>query len=285
MLLSGLSFAMMGASVKFAGDLPLAVKVFFRNLVTLGITSVVAASLHQNPFSRTPHLKLLALRSVAGLGGVFLYFLALGEMNLADASLLNKTSPFFVAALAALFLGEKLTRTVVVALLVAFLGAMLVIKPSFDAEALPAFAGLGSGLCAAVAYTTVRGLKGKVSPNRIIFTFSLISCAATLPFLIASPPAPDGTQWLALLGPGIFAAGGQYGLTIAYHHARAARISIFSYFHVLFALLVGYLFFGERPDLLSILGGALIVVAAVATQSRPRIPEAVLQSGTPQSRG
>lgn len=275
MLLSGLSFAMMGASVKFAGDLPLAVKVFFRNLVTLGITGIMAAGLRENPLGPTRYLKLLVLRSVAGLIGVFLYFLALGEMNLADASLLNKTSPFFVAAFAALFLGEKLTRTVVIALVVAFVGAMLVIKPSFDAAALPAFAGLGSGLCAGVAYTTVRGLKGKVSPTRIIFTFSMISCAAMLPFLIATPPSPTSEQWLALIGTGIFAAGGQYGLTFAYHYARAARISIFSYLHVLFALLVGYLFWGERPDLLSILGGVLIVAAAVATQSRPRIPEAV----------
>jgi drug/metabolite transporter (DMT)-like permease len=275
MILSGICFALMGASVKFSGDLPLAVKVFFRNLVTLGITSAVALSLRQNPFGPTPHLKLLLLRSFAGLLGVFLYFLALGRMNLADASLLNKTSPFFVAGFAALFLGEKLNRTVVIALVVAFIGSMLVIKPSFDADALPAFAGLGSGMFAGVAYTVVRGLKGKASPNRIIFYFSLISCAATLPFLIASPPSPTRGQWLALIGTGIFAAGGQYGLTIAYHHARAARISIFSYLHVLFALLVGFLLWGERPDLLSWIGGAMIVCAAVASQSRPRLPATV----------
>ena len=228
MVLSGLCFAMMGAAVKLSGDLPLPTKVFFRNLVTLGITSAVAIGLRQNPFGPTSHLKWLLLRSVSGLLGVFLYFLALDRMNLADASLLNKTSPFFVAVFAVLFLGEKLNRIVVVSLVVAFFGAMLVIKPSFDASMLPALAGLGSGMFAGVAYTIVRGLKGRVSPNRIIFYFSLVSCTATLPFLVAAPPSPDRGQWFALIGTGIFAAGGQYGLTYAYHYARATRISIFT---------------------------------------------------------
>ncbi len=288
MVLSGLCFAMMGAAVKLSGDLPLPTKVFFRNLVTLGITSAVAIGLRQNPFGAAAHLKWLLLRSVSGLLGVFLYFLALGQMNLADASLLNKTSPFFVAVFAVLFLGEKLNRTVVVSLVVAFLGAMLVIKPPFDASMLPALAGLGSGLFAGVAYTIVRGLKGRVNPNRIIFYFSLVSCTATLPFLIAAPPSPDRGQWLALIGTGIFAAGGQYGLTYAYHYARASRISIFTYLHVLFALGVGFLIWGERPDVLSWIGGGMIVGAALASQRRPRghraaIPEA-LTSTTPAGR-
>ena len=106
-------------------------------------------------------------------------------------------------------------------------------------------------------------MKGRVSPNRIIFTFSLVSCLATAPFLVVHPPAPTVAQWVALLGTGIFAAGGQYGLTFAYHHARASRISVFTYLHVLFALVVGFVVWGERPDLASIVGGLLIVGAAV----------------------
>jgi drug/metabolite transporter (DMT)-like permease len=262
MIFSGLSFALMGAAVKFSGELPLSTKVFFRNLVTLGITSFVAVRMRENPFRRTPHLAGLLVRSICGLVGVYLYFLALGRMNLADASLLNKTSPFFVAGFAVLILKERLNRTVITALLVAFIGAILVIKPRFDVSALPALAGLGSGMCAGMAYTMVRLLKGRVSPNRIIFTFSLISTAVTLPFLILTPPHADTGQWLALILTGVFAAGGQYGLTFAYHHAPASRISIFTYLHVLFALLAGFALFGERPDVASVLGGAMIVFAA-----------------------
>jgi len=265
MVVSGLSFALMAAAVKLAGDLPLTMKVFFRNLVTLGITSVVAVNMRENPFGRTPHAKLLILRSLCGLAGVLLYFLALGKLSLADASLLNKTSPFFVLVFAVVLLKEQFDRILIPALVVAFLGALLVIKPSFDYELLPAVGGLLSGMFAGLAYTLVRALKGRESPNRIIFTFSLVSTLATLPFLVAAPPRPTTLQWLALLGTGVFAAGGQYGLTFAYHHARASRISVFTYLHVLFAVILGFVIWDERLDAASIGGGLLIVGAAVFT--------------------
>jgi drug/metabolite transporter (DMT)-like permease len=263
MALSGFSFALMGASVKLAGDLPVFVKVFFRNLVTLAITGAVAVRLRENPFAPTPHWWRLLLRSAAGFLGVTFYFVALGSLHLADASLLNKTSPFFVTVFAVVMLGERLPRGMVPALLAAFAGAVLVIRPTFDVSALPALAGFASGLCAGLAYTMVRAMKGRVTPNRIILTFSLFSTLATLPVVLLERPDPTGLQWAALLGTGVFAAGGQYGLTFAYHHARASRVSVYTYLHVLFALVVGFVFWGERPDVLSLLGGLLIVGAAM----------------------
>lgn len=263
MILSGVSFALMGAMVKLSGDVPIMTKVFFRNLVTMLITTAVAVRTGYNPLQSTPHLKRLVLRSLFGLCGVGLYFLALTELNLAEASLLNKTSPFFVTVFAVFFLKEKFNRALIPALLLAFVGAILVIKPRLDITILPAVAGFGSGMFAGMAYTLVRSLKGKESPNKIIFYFSFISTLATLPFLFLFPMSPDKGQWLALIGTGLFAAGGQYGLTFAYHHARASRISVFTYLHVLFSLVVGFMLWNERPDLLSILGGLLIVCGAV----------------------
>lgn len=265
MALSALSFAFMGAMVKFSGDVGLPAKVFFRNLVTLGITSIIAVRMRENPLGRSSNWPRLLLRSLAGLAGVYLYFLALGSLNLADASLLNKTSPFFTILFAALLLKEKLSRNLIPVLVMAFLGALLIIKPRFELTALPALGGFASGMFAGLAYTLVRSLKGRESPNRIIFTFSLVSTLATAPFLAVHPPQPTAAQWLALVGTGIFAAGGQFGLTFAYHHAPAARISIFSYLHVLFALVVGFLFWQEKPDLASVVGGCLIIAAAVKT--------------------
>jgi len=265
MILSGLSFALMGAMVKLSSDVALPTKVFFRNLVTLLITGSVAMSLSQNPLAATPHWRRLLLRSLCGLAGVLLYFLALGKMNLADASLLNKTSPFFVTVFAVIFLKESFNRALIPALIAAFIGAILVIKPRFDYAMLPALAGFGSGLFAGMAYVLVRSLKGQESPNRIILTFSLVSCIAMLPFLVTNPPHATNGQWWALLGTGLFAAGGQYGLTYAYHHARASRISVFTYLHVLFALLLGSLIWGEQMDTLSLMGGGLIIAAAVWT--------------------
>lgn len=263
MVVSGLCFALMAAAVKLAGETPLASKVFFRNLVTLGITGAFFWRLGRNPCGPTLHLGRLLLRSLFGLGGVSLYFLALGHLQLADASLLNKTSPFFVSVFAVLLLKEPFERALVPVLIAAFVGAMLVIKPGFHAEPLPALAGLASGLCAGLAYVMVRSLRGREGPHRIIFYFSLVSCLATMPFLALDPPQPTGIQWLALIGTGLFAAGGQYGLTFAYHHARASRVSVFTYLHVVFAMLLGLVLWGERPDAASVAGGLLIIAAAV----------------------
>ncbi len=265
MAFSGVCFALMGAMVKLSGPVALTTKVFFRNLVTLAITGGVACHLRQNPLAATPHWRQLVLRSLCGLLGVLLYFHALSRLALADASLLNKTSPFFVTIFAVVILKERFNRALVPALLAAMTGAALVIKPSFDLAALPAVAGLGSGLFAGLAYVLVRGLRGRETPNRIILTFSLVSCVAMLPWLFLHPPHPTGLQWGALLGTGLFAAGGQYGLTFAYHHARASRITVFTYLHVVFAGLLGYLFWGEILDPASLVGGALIVGAAAWT--------------------
>jgi drug/metabolite transporter (DMT)-like permease len=263
MLLSAASFAVMGAMVKAAGAVPVHEKVFFRNLVTLVITALMALQRRQNPFGPTKHLGLLLARSLAGLCGVYLYFYALGHLNLADASLLNKISPFFVTVLAALWLSEKLHRRVVIGLVVAFAGAALVIQPVFQYEPLPALAGLGSALGAGVAYTIVRSLRGSERPWRIVFYFSLVSTVAMTPPLILDHVVPTGWQWAWLLGTGVFAAGGQVFLTLAYHRAPAGQISIWSYSHVLFSLIIGLVVWGERPDALVYVGGALIVTAAL----------------------
>lgn len=268
MILSGISFALMGATVKLSGDAPLTTKVFFRNLVTMVLTAGVALRGGTNPFGPTPHVGRLVLRSLAGLMGVILYFYALYKLSLAEASLLNKTSPFFVTLFAILFLKERFHRALVPALALAFTGALLVIKPRFDLSIVPALAGFGSGMFAGIAYTLVRSLKGRAHPNRIIFYFSFVSTLATLPFLFLFPISPTTGQWLALFGTGLFAAGGQYGLTFAYHHAPASRISVFTYLHVLFSLVVGYLLWQEKPDALSILGGFLIVGGAIVAQRR-----------------
>lgn len=263
MLLSAASFAVMGAFVKAAGDVPVSEKVFFRNLVTLVVTVAMAIHRRENPFGPTEHLPLLVARSLSGLVGVVLYFYALGHLNLADAALLNRVSPFVVTILAALWLGERITTRVAVGLVIAFVGAALVLRPTFALEPLAALAGLGSAVGAGLAYAIVRRLKGLERPFRIVFYFSLISTLATAPFLVVEGVWPTGMQWVWLLGTGLAAAGGQVFLTFAYHRAPAAQISVWGYHHVLFSLLVGYAVWGEEPALLSYVGGALIVVAAL----------------------
>jgi len=282
LVFSAFGFALMGAAVKLAGPLPLPQKVFFRNLVTLIITAGAAWRLRENPLSRARHKGLLVARSVTGLAGVFLYFYALDHLPLADAAILAKLSPFFVMVFAGLLLREGLAPWTPPLLAGAFVGAALVVKPGFHFALGPALAGLGSAVVSGLAYTLVRGLKGREPAHRIIFWFSLISTAVTLPLMLAAYVPPTPRQWLALAGTGVFAAAGQFGLTYGYQSGKASRVSLYDYTLILWSLGLDLLLWGVRPDALSLAGGALIVTMAVLNHRRTvRAEESAPGRGAP----
>ncbi len=263
MLLSALSFALMGACVKFLSGISVYQKVFFRNLVTLIITAVIFIVKKENPIKKEPAVKILIARSLAGLGGVFFFFYALSNIDLANASMLNKLSPVFVLIFAGIFLKEKLSLHKWAIIGISLIGALLIIKPGFNLKLLPFLSGLLSSICAGAAYTMVRSMKGKASPEKIIFYFSAISVSVTLPFMLNKLIVPDLKQWAALIGTGVFAAGGQFGLTLAYHREQASNISVYSYMNILFAGLTGWIFWNEIPDIYSLIGAGLIISGAI----------------------
>ena len=267
-ILSGLSFSLVAVMVRLAGDIPIYEKVFFRSVVMLGAMGAVAIRSRENPFARSPRLPLLVLRGVFGTTAMFLYFFAIERLTIADATVLNKLSPFFVAMFAVLFLKERLSKYIVPVLVVAFTGAALIIKPQFSLEALPAVGGLISAAASGAAYTVVRLLRGDEPPYRIVFYFSLVSVAVSLPPMLVGFVPPVGAQWLYLIGGGVFATTGQIALTLGYHQAPATRVSIYVYAHILFAFLWGLLLWGEMPDALSIVGTVLIILAAVYNYRR-----------------
>jgi len=273
MLASAAGFTLMGVAVRWSGDLPLVQKVFTRNAITVLLAALwVAGDRHGPLLSWQPHSWRLILRSLSGLLGVACYFYALDRMPLADASMLNKLSPFFVFLLAGTFLGERLSRAMIVALITAFLGAVLVIKPRFEVTMIPALIGAASSVFAAIAYTLVRSLRGLEPPHRIVFWFSAFSTLITLPLALHAWVSPSATQWRALLGIGLGASMGQFGLTYAYQLAPAAKISIVNYSGIVLALLAGWLAWREWPDAWSLLGGLLILAAAVLSQIQRSSP-------------
>ncbi len=264
MIASALSFTLMGAAVKYAEGVPVFEKVLFRNLVILffALSSLLRRRVFL--FGNRESRKKLLLRSLLGYFGVALSFYAIGHLPLADANILNKTSPFFVVLFAALFLRERLRKVHIPALAAAMTGALLIIRPGFDFQAFPAFLGLLSAVCAGGAYTLVRALNAREDPMVIIFYFSAFSVIVSIPLSIPGFVIPDPPLLAALLATGLFGAAGQYFITMSYRYGRAADVSIFNYSSVVFSLLIGFAGWGELPDLLSILGSVIIIAAALA---------------------
>jgi len=264
-LFSAFSFSLMNLCVRLSGDIPAIEKSFFRNLIAAIIAFFILIKSGERFSFKKENLPFLLLRSLLGTLGIFCNFYAVSNMVLSDASMLNKLSPFFTLLFSYLFLKEKLTAFQLTAIVAAFGGALLIIKPGFAfASVLPAVIAACGGLCAGAAYTCVRylGLRGERGPF-IVFFFSTFSCLAALPYLIFFFHPLTAQQFLILIGAGIAAAGGQFGITAAYKYAPAREVSIYDYSMILFAALWGFLFFSEMPDALSVLGYVIIFATSI----------------------
>lgn len=262
MLISALGFTFMSVTVKYVTGIPLFEKVFFRNLISLGVAFFMLKKSSAPMFGRRENQLALLARSSFGLAGVVLNFYAIANLTLADSSMLGKLSPIFVTIMACIFLKEKIDNKQILSIIVTFLGALLVIKPEFSLEMLPSLAGILSAASAGIAYTLLRYLKDKESPDTIIFYFSLISVVFTAPFALAEYVQPTFIQLGLLLATGVFASVGQFGITYAYKYAKATEVSIYNYSAIVFGIILGFIFFGEIPDTLSLLGGAIIIAVA-----------------------
>ena len=265
-VVAAFGFSVMSLFVKLAGDLPAFQKAFFRNFIALIFITVMMLRENIGFAPKKENIPGLLGRSLCGTLGLLCNFYALGTLNLSDANMLNKLSPFFAIIFSIFLLREKPTAAQVLGVAVAFGGSLLIIKPGFaDAQLIPALAGVLGGLGAGAAYTFVRklGKKGENS-KRIVFYFSAFSCLFCLPFLIVRYKSMTFLQTLYLIFAGTFACGGQLGKTKAYLCAPAKEISVYDYTQVIFAALLGFFVFGDLPDIWSVLGYILICGAALA---------------------
>ena len=198
-------------------------------------------------------------RSLLGSAAMFLFYYGVSRIYVADASMIAKLNPFFVTLFAWFFLKEKLSVFQIPALVVVFLASLLIIKPKFDLEALPAFAVLIAAGLSGGAHTLLRAMNNKERPITIVFYFSLVTTLLMTPFVIVQFEMPDAAQWFYLIAIGALAAFSQIFLTDAYRRAKASDIVIYSYTNIIFAAVFGYIFWHEVSDWLSIIGGSIII--------------------------
>ena len=262
---SSFFFALMNLFVRLSGDLSAMQKSFFRNAVAL-IFAAVLLFRERPSLSLTPKSKRdLFWRALFGTVGVLCNFYSVDHLVLADASMLNKMSPFFAVLFAIFLLKEKPSRFQSISIFIAFLGVLCIVKPTGNLNLFPAFIGLMGGVTAGAAYTYVRSLgKQGVAGPFIVFFFSAFSCIVLLPFLVLDYHPMTWSQLGILLLAGLSAAGGQFTITAAYCYAPAREISVYDYFQIPFSALLGFLVFGQIPDWLSWIGYAIICTTAVA---------------------
>ena len=264
-LLAALGFGFMSFFVRLSGDLPSVEKSFFRNLVAAifaaGVLIRDKVPLTVKKECRFP----LFIRCACGTTGILCNFYAIDHLLLANANILNKLSPFFAIIFSYFILKEKIKPIQFFCLILAFFGCLCIVKPGFqNVSVFPALMGVLGGLGAGIAYTMVRkmgmyDMKGPV----IVFYFSAFSTLIVIPWIAAHFVMPTPKQFLILIGAGLGAACGQFSITAAYKCAPAREISIYDYSQIIFTAILGFLFFGEIPDVLSFLGYVLIIGASL----------------------
>lgn len=260
---SSVCFALMGGFVKLLSErMPFQEISFFR---AFGGALLIGAWMLIRRLSFAANDKgLLVWRGVMGWAALTAYFYAIAHMYLADAVLLNYTSPFFTAVLAALFLKERLTARMGLSLAVALGGVALVVGPKGGFWNLGALAGIGSALCAGFAYVAVKRATSNNSPWAIVLYFSVVASVLTVPWLGRDFQIPTTHEWLLLVGLAASATVAQVLMTYSYQLARASTASIVSLSTPLFAALLGIVTFHHVPSWGTWLGGVLILGAGTA---------------------
>ena len=264
-VIAAVGFSLMTFFVRLAGDLPTMQKAFFRNAFAL-IIAVSTLLIKKEKFEIPKNCRFdILLRCLFGTTGLIANFYAIDKLDLADSNMLNKLSPFFAILISIPVLKEKPSRLDIGATIIAFMGALFIIRPTgSNMSLIPSLIGLYGGFGAGTAYVFVRraGGKGAKTPV-IVICFSLFSCLLTLPFLIVDFEPMSLKQWLIMCLAGLSAAVGQFAITTAYKFAPAKKLSVFDYLQVIFAALWGILFFKEVPVPMSILGYVIIIGVAV----------------------
>jgi drug/metabolite transporter (DMT)-like permease len=191
------------------------------------------------------------------------YALASTSIALSDAVTLGATAPIFVAVLSGPLLGERVGRHVWLAVAVAFVGILALLRPSFELAASVALVATVGAVFYALAMIWLRKIGPGESHEAIVLHFSLLGCGTMVVLALPHWTRPDLTGGLFLLGAGLGGGGAQLAMTRAYAMHRAAPLTALSNLGIVFTYLLALPLFPERPSGWQLLGSLLVIVATI----------------------
>jgi drug/metabolite transporter (DMT)-like permease len=283
MFFSALISALNGAITKILSDDLSALEiVFYRNAI--GVVLILYTLKHTAPKLRGGKFHLLLTRGVFGFLAMILFFYTIATIPLGEAITLNKTSPFFATILAYYLLKEHLHITTFIAIVIGFLGIVLITKPFEFTISYEHFLGILGGFFAAAAYTTIKKIKDIYDARVIVLSF--VGVGTILPVLLfVVAPYVDAPRSLEFLFPefvfprssylwsmiafmALISTLSQWLLTKAYSASKVAIIGVISYTNIPFSIGFGWMLGDQFPDLLTFMGIGFIILGGVLVSKK-----------------
>lgn len=264
MIGSALCFSLMQLCSSVCAEIPAMEQVLIRNVISLGLYALVWRPGISPLGTRAQQPGLLAW-SVCGCLSVVFLFMATKGGDQGSLTIIGRLSGFLVVILAAVFLHERVTGKQYVAVLLAIAGGILTVSPSGELGGKPAILTLAllSSLLNALATICLGLLKNKVHALTVAIHFSVVSVIISLPCLLFDCVWPKGIQWVALIGIGVFGGFGQLAQMWAFERAPVGEVNVYGYSGILFSMLLGRIFLGERVTLSGAIGGGLVLSAGL----------------------
>jgi len=271
MLLTGLCFVAVMVSVKYLSkDLPSIQAAFFRYLFGLILILPLFKFQYKKNTNKLPIFKY-GLRGIIHGFAVVLWFYSVANIPMADVTAINYLTPIFTTIGAILIFKEVITLNRVGALLLSFIGAMLILKPGMEIFSYGKIAQLLSTILFATSYLIAKNLTKTESTNLIVIFLTFFATITLLPFTFFLWVNPSIDDLLLLFGVAILGTLGHYLMTMALSLAPLSVTQPVIFFQLIWSTLIGLLLFGESVDIFILIGGSFIVVAIVQLSSNEKI--------------
>lgn len=261
MLISTASFAIMNACIKQVSHLPAMEIVLFR----CGISAAICLWIlkHSGIDWRGSNRKLLILRGLFGTLALYTFFITLKHLPLGTAVTIQYLSPIFTTIIAIFLLTEPVKWVQWIFFAVSFAGVVWLKGFDTSISTSHLFIGILSALASGVAYNLVRSLKAREHAIVVVLHFQLTGTLIGGVFSAGNWVSPNGTDWLYLIVIGLTTQTGQMNLTYALQKEKMADVTILNYLGVIYAMLLGVLFFGEVYSVYSLAGIGLILAGVL----------------------
>jgi len=269
MLGSSLAFALMQICVKYLPHIPAHELILFRSIVSIVLSVAMLQKLGIPLLGNNK--KVLMMRGIFGTTALLLFFYTLQNIPLASAVTLQYLSPIFTALFAAIFLKEKMQIKQWLYFGISFAGVALI--KGFDERISLTFMliGICSAMFSGMAYTCIRQLKDTEHPVVVVLYFPLVAIPIMLVLSYFNWVTPQGTDWLYLLLMGLFTQIAQILMTKGIQSGVANKMISLKYVGTIYALIIGYLIFGESYSIMSLLGIAMVIAGVVLNLWEKRV--------------